>query len=307
MPFVWLNGEYVDESAASLSLRDTGLLHGAGVFTTMRGYGARAFALDRHLRRLRDSCEALFIPLHHKDEALAEATAELMRRNELSDARLRLTVTRGAAKQDPLHGLHLSPNVFLTAAPLEPYPAEYYERGLSVILLDEQKLNPYDLAAGHKTLNYFSRLAALREANRRGAGEALWFNVHNYLESGSITNVFVVKDGVVITPPTPSDLQDPTIGPTVPYPKSATLPGVTRSVVRDLAREARIETRAGPVDVNQLLGADEVFLTNSVMGVMPVCRLERKAVGNDRPGEVTRTLAGMYADMVAKGPGAGSD
>jgi len=83
--------------------------------------------------------------------------------------------------------------VFLTAAPIEPYPAEFYQRGLTAIVLDEQKLNPYDLQAGHKTLNYLSRLAALREANRRGAGEALWFNVHNYLQSGSISNVFIVK------------------------------------------------------------------------------------------------------------------
>jgi branched-subunit amino acid aminotransferase/4-amino-4-deoxychorismate lyase len=219
MSSVWLNGEFLDEAAAAVSIRDTGLLHGAGVFTTMRAYGGRVFQLHRHLRRLRDSCEALFVPLQCKDDVLAGAAGELLRRNELSDARLRLTVTRGAARQDPLHGLRLEPNVFLTAAELEPYPAEYYERGLTVVLLDEQKLNPYDLAAGHKTLNYFSRLAALREANRRGAGEALWFSVHNYLESGSITNVFVVKDGRVTTPPTPADLHDSAVASNVPPEK----------------------------------------------------------------------------------------
>jgi branched-chain amino acid aminotransferase len=303
MSFAWVNGEFFDEASASVSLRDTGLLHGAGVFTTMRGYGGRVFQLDRHLRRLRDSCEALFIPLQYKDEALRSATEELLRRNELSDARLRLTVTRGSARQDPLHGLRLEPNVFLTAAALDPYPAEYYERGLTVILLDEQKLNPYDLAAGHKTLNYFSRLAALREANRRGAGEALWFNVHNYLESGSITNVLLVKDGVLVTPPTPADLHDSTVASKVPYPKSCVLPGVTRAVVLDLAREAGIETRLASIDVNQLLAADEVLLTNSIMGVMPVCRLERKAVGNDRPGEVTLRLMEAYAALAQRDPG----
>jgi branched-chain amino acid aminotransferase len=298
MSFVWLNGEFVDESAASVPLRDTGLLHGAGVFTTMRSYNGRVFQLDRHLRRLRDSCDALFIPLQYKDDALASAADELLRRNELADARLRLTVTRGTAQQDPLHGLRLQPTVFLTAAELEPYPAEYYERGLTVVLLDEQKLNPYDLAAGHKMLNYFSRLAALREANRRGAGEALWFNVHNYLESGSITNVFIVKDGVLLTPPTPADLQNSAIAPTVAYPRSATLPGVTRAVVMDLAREAGIEARPASIDVSQLLAADEAFLTNSIMGVMPVCRLERKAIGNEKPGPITRRLAEAYASAV---------
>jgi branched-chain amino acid aminotransferase len=298
MSFAWVNGQFVDEASASVSIRDTGLLHGAGVFTTMRGYAGRVFRLDRHLRRLRDSCEALFIPLQFKDDALAEATVELMRRNELSDARLRLTVTRGAARQDPLHGLRLEPNVLLTASALEPYPAEYYERGLTVVLLDEQKLNPYDLAAGHKTLNYYSRLAALREANRRGAGEALWFDVHNYLESGSITNVFVVKDGVLVTPPTPADLHDSNVASKVPYPKSCVLPGVTRSVVLDLAREAGVEARIGAIDVNQLLAADEVFLTNSIMGVMPVCRLERKAIGDEKPGPLTRRFMEAFAASV---------
>src|SRR5688500_9956771 len=202
MPTVWLNGAFVDEAEASVSLRDTGLLHAAGVFTTMRANGGRVFRLDRHLQRLRASCEALFIPLlppcHApstpllpKDEALAAAGDELLKRHHLTDARLPLTVTRGMAEQDPIHGLRLTPTVFLTAAALEPYPAEYYAKGLTVILLDDQKLNPYDVQAGHKTLNYVSRLAALRSANQRGAGEALWFNVHNYLQGGSISNVFL--------------------------------------------------------------------------------------------------------------------
>jgi branched-chain amino acid aminotransferase len=302
MPTVWINARFEDESTASVSLRDAGLLHGAGVFTTMRSYGGKVFRLDRHLRRLRESCEALFIPLQYKDDVLTGAADELLRRDGLSDARLRLTVTRGASTPDPLHGNRLEPTAFLTAAPLEPYPREYYERGLTAVLLDEQKLNPYDLQAGHKTLNYFSRLAALREANRRGAGEALWFNVHNYLQSGSISNVFLVKDGVLLTPPTPQELrEDKSVAAAVPYPKSNVLPGVTRSVVIELAERAGITFRPQAIDVNQLLDADELFLTNSIMGVMPVCRLERHAIGADKPGEVTTKLAAAYAQLVSAG------
>jgi branched-chain amino acid aminotransferase len=302
MPTVWINARFEDESTASVSLRDAGLLHGAGVFTTMRSYGGKVFRLDRHLRRLRESCEALFIPLQYKDDVLARAADELLSRDGLSDARLRLTVTRGASTPDPLHGNRLEPTAFLTAAPLEPYPREYYERGLTAVLLDEQKLNPYDLQAGHKTLNYFSRLAALREANRRGAGEALWFNVHNYLQSGSISNVFLVKDGVLLTPPTPQELrEDKSVAAAVPYPKSNVLPGVTRSVVIELAERAGITFRPQAIDVDHLLAADEIFLTNSIMGVMPVCRLERHAIGADKPGEVTTKLAAAYAQLVSAG------
>lgn len=298
MPSAWLNNTFIDEADASVSIRDTGLLHAAGVFTTMRSYAGRVFRIADHLKRLRDSCEALFIPLQYSDEVLTAAAQELLRRNELADARLRLTATRGDARQDPLHGTHFQPNVFLTAAAIEPYPPDFYDKGLTVILLDEQKLNPYDLQAGHKTLNYFSRLAALREASRRGAGEALWFNVHNYLQSGCISNVFIVKNGVLTTPPTNLELRDSAVAQATAYPKSAVLPGVIRGAIIEHAAEAGIELRRASIEVSQLLDADEVFLTNSIMQVMPVCRIERKPIGQDKPGPLTIRLANALADEI---------
>jgi branched-chain amino acid aminotransferase len=298
MPQVWLNGNLIDDAEASVSLRDTGLLHAAGVFTTMRSSAGRVFRVEQHLKRLRGSCEALFIPLTFDDATLVIAIEQLLQRNSLSDARLRLTVTRGHATQDPLHGLRLEPTIFLTATESEQYPLEYYEKGMTVVLLDEQKLNPYDIQAGHKTLNYFSRLAALREANRRGAGEALWFNVHNYLQSGSISNVFIVKNNVVMTPPTPAQMLEAAVRETVPYAKSNVLPGIMRQAVLDAASDAKIEVKFSPLTVSDLLDADEVFLTNSIMQVMPVCRIERKAIGNDRPGPVTQDLSRRISEMV---------
>ncbi|HMB95988.1 MAG TPA: aminotransferase class IV [Tepidisphaeraceae bacterium] len=299
MSSVWINGNFIDESQASISIRDAGLLHAAGVFTTMRSYSGKVFRLDQHLKRLRDSCEALFIPLTYKDDALTSAVAEILSRNHISDGRLRLSVTRGQAINDPIHGLRLEPNIFLTAAELEPYPADFYQRGMTVILLDEQKLNPYDIQAGHKTLNYFSRLAALREANRRGAGEALWFNVHNYLQSGSISNVFVVKAGKLLTPPTPQEMLEPAVRDATPYPKSAVLPGITRAAIIELAREAKIEINPTAIDVNLLLDADEIFLSNSIMQIMPVCRIERRAIGNDQPGPITLDLSQRLTKLIA--------
>lgn len=297
MPDVWINGEFADEERASVSLRDTGLLHGAGVFTTMRADAGKVFRLDRHLARLRTSCEALFIPLQFNDATLTAAANDLLARNELADARMRITVTRGSAVHDPVHGLRLEPAVFITATALEPYPQEYYEKGLTVVLLDEQKLNPYDLQAGHKTLNYLSRLSALREANRRGAGEALWFNVHNYLQSGSISNVFLVKDGKLITPPTQEDLHDESVRRQTAYPRSNVLPGVARGAVIDLAREAGIDVTFRGINVDLLFEAEEVFVTNSIMQVMPVCRLERHAVGDERPGPVTVRLMRAFGEL----------
>jgi branched-chain amino acid aminotransferase len=299
MAFVWLNGNFIEEDAAHISLRDTGLLHAAGLFSTFRAHNGKVFRLQDHLHRLRRSCEALFIPLMHKDETLTAAATELLRRNNLSDARMRLTVTRGSAQQDPLHGLRLSPTTFLTATNFESYPSEYYEKGMTVIALDDQKLNPYDIQAGHKTLNYFSRLTALRDATQRGAGEALWFNVHNYLQSGSISNIFIIKNGTLITAPTRDDLLDPAIAEKCPYPKSATLPGVTRQVIFEIAAAEKIPLQRAAINITQLLDADEAFLTNSIMGVMPVARIERKAIGSDKPGPLTRRLAEIYQQKLS--------
>src|SRR5579862_9501403 len=145
MSDAWLNGNFVSEAEATVSVRDTGLLHAAGVFTTMRADNGRVFYLDRHLVRLRQSCDALFIPLQYSDKQLLDAVGQLLQRLNLADARLRLTITRGSARHDPTHGLRLEPTVFITAMQLDPYPEEYYLRGMTVVTLDEQKLNPYDI------------------------------------------------------------------------------------------------------------------------------------------------------------------
>jgi branched-chain amino acid aminotransferase len=298
MPEVWLNHQFVDEEVASVSLRDAGLLHGAGIFTTVRARNGKIFRLDRHLARLRDSADALFVPLKYTDAVFEQAAVELLARNHLTDARLRLTATRGVVSQDPLHGMMVEPNVFLTAAPFNPYPAEYYQKGLTVILIDEQKLNPYDLQAGHKTLDYFSRLSALRAANTRNAGEALLFNVHNYLQSGSISNVFLVEDGKLITPPTAQEMRQPALARLVPYSRSNVLPGITRAAVMELAPAAGLEVQTLPVNVSRLLEANEIFLTNSIMGIMPVVQIEKKTIGEGRPGPVTLDLGRRLTQLI---------
>ena len=173
---------------------------------------------------------------------------------------------------------------------------------MTVIVLDEQKLNPYDTQAGHKTLNYFSRLGALRAANPRGAGEALWFNVHNYLQSGSISNVFIVKSGRLITPPTPREMQD------ARNSRRNAVSQKQRSARRDTCarsssscdEESEIELHLAAIDIDRLLDADEVFITNSIMGVMPVCRIEEKVIGDEKPGPITTRLATRYQSGVGQ-------
>jgi branched-chain amino acid aminotransferase len=297
MPYAWLNGAICDIDDARISVLDTGLQHGAGVFTTMRARASGVVRLSQHLARVRASCDELSIPLMPTDNELTDAVEELLLENSIKDARVRLTVTRGHQVDDPAGGLVLTPSIFITAVAVEKYPTELYDRGMTVAVCDTQKANPYDFQAGHKTLNYVSRFAALREAQARSCNESLWFNVHNFLQSGSISNVFLIKDGALLTPATNADLQEEAIKQAVPYPRSNVLPGITRAAVLEIAAREGIDVKRGAFTIGDVLGADEVFLTNSIMSVMPVTRIERKAVGSEKPGPITRKLMGWLEEL----------
>jgi len=280
MEFVYLNGRLVDSAQAHVSVHDAGLLHGVGLFETMRSYGGRTFRLAEHLDRLYRSAGQLGIRIRHGSGQLGEWVAALLEANDLQDARLRLTVTRGNVQRaDPDD--EPSSEVFLTAGPMTPYPPEYYRRGMTVMVSD-YKANPAEPTAGHKTLNYFSRLLMLQEAQKKQAGEALWFTPANRLASGCVSNVFVVRGGVLLTPPA----------------EKPVLPGITRRTVLDLARDQGIVGEQRWLTIQELLGADEVFLTNSIMELMPVCRIERHAVGQDKPGPVYTKLHEAYRQLV---------
>lgn len=289
----WINGNFVDEDRAGVSIRDAGLLHGAGAFTTMRAYAGKVFRLDDHLQRLRNTCQAILIPIVESDETLRSAIRDLIQVNQLSGARLRITATRGGITQ-----VQPKPNLFITASPLQAYPQQFYEQGMTVLAYDQQKANPYDIAAGHKTLNYFPRLTAMRDAATRQAGEALWFNVHNYLQSGSISNVFLVQEGKLLTPPTQQELEDEDIRKLTPYPRSNVLPGIARKAVLQIAKREGISIQIGGLTINELVRADECFLTNSIMEVMPVCRIENQTLGDGKPGDLTRRIAMLYRNTV---------
>ena len=283
---VFLNGGFTDADQARISVWDGGWLHGAGLFETMRAYHGRVFRLDAHLDRLMASAEKLLFPLERPDLPLTSDFDGLLSRNELSEARLRLTVSAG-----PMIGLesgegntnHGRPKltVCATASPLTLYPPELFAKGMTVAI-SSYKVSPDDPVAGHKCTCYLPRLLALREARARRCGEALWFTTNNRLSEGSISNVFVVGGGKLATPP----LDTPV------------LPGITRAAIIELAAAAGIEVEQKPLTINDLLDADEVFLTNSIMEVMPVCQVEKREIGAGKPGPLTKRLAGEYGTVV---------
>jgi branched-chain amino acid aminotransferase len=289
--FVHLNGQLLPYDDARIAPADAGILHGAGLFETLRAKNGKIFRLRRHLQRLANSAHALNIPFALSETELAEITADLLEANGLADARLRLTITRGDLHDATADNPTPPVTLLLTAAEFLPYPPALYEKGMTVII-SRHKQNPESPLTGHKTTSYFDRLLALREAQELKAGEALWFTPHtNLLAEGSISNIFLVtNDGILATPPL-----------TLPdkINQRLCLPGITRQLTLELATSAGILPHERPLTINDLLVAKEVFLTNAIMGLMPVTHIEKHTVADGIPGPLTQQLRTAYEQAIA--------
>jgi len=277
---VWHNGEFKPRADAQIAVDDGGWLHGAGLFETMRAENGRVFGLDAHLHRLRSSAQELIRPIDLSELPSKEAFEELLTRNNMPVARVRITVSAGSMLENrpddkpPM-------TVVATASPLGAPPAQAYTQGIQVIIT-EHRVSPSDPIAPHKTIAYLPRLIGLREAHRAKCMEALWFTTGRHLAEGSITNVFVVKDGGLKTPP---------LGTPV-------LPGITRAAVLDLARVEKIEATECPLSIDDLLDADEVFLTNVIMLIVPVVRVEKHDIADGRVGPIAPQLHDALKKMI---------
>lgn len=279
---VYLNGKLVDADAATVTVFDTGIQHGVGLFETLRSYRGSVFRLREHVERLKRSASYLGMVVEEKEDLYAGAVDELLKANGLSDARLRITVTCGSARVGIHRGAQAPPTTLITCGPLAAAD-EVYERGVGVLLSD-CRLSPTDPVARHKTISFLPRLLALRTAQRANLADALWFTTDGYLADGSTSNVFLLKDDRLLTP----SLELPV------------MPGITRAVVLEIARDMQIPVIEGAFSLQDLLGASEVFLTNTVMEIVPVVAIEKHVVGPGSPGTVTRTFLQKYRRTVRK-------
>jgi branched-chain amino acid aminotransferase len=277
--WVSLNGCLMPANRAQVSVFDSGLMQGVGLFETMRAYNGRVFRLDRHLDRLLHSARTLGWAVLPNPEELRENVEQVVGATEHEDTRVRLTVTTGTLHPSARETPELT--VIAAASAGAQYPAECYTKGVTV-LVPGYRQGGGDPTAGHKTTSYFSRLASLREAHAGGTFEALWLSYDNHVAEGAISNVFAVRNERVLTPPTDTPV----------------LPGITRATVIELAIALGIPVREQAVTLPELVEADEVFLTNSLMEVIPVVRVERQAIGNEKPGETTAQLHQAYGELV---------
>ena len=277
---VCIDGELVSSEDARVSVFDSGFTQGIGLFETMRSYDGVVFRMERHLDRLRESAQILgWAVLPTIGQMWVAATKVVSALPGAETARVRLTVTTGSLRE--VAGDEPKLTVVATAAAGGDYPAEFYVKGVSVAI-SKYRQSRRDPTAGHKTTSYFARLAALREAHAAGAFEALWFTDDNMLAEGSISSVFIVQGERLLTPP----LETPI------------LPGITRAAVIDLALASNIPISEQELTIDDLLSAHEVFLTNSMMEIMPVVLIDRDKVGSGEPGEVADKLLRAYRKLV---------
>lgn len=278
MKKVFLNDKLVDIDKACISVTDSGFLYGAGLFETMRSYNGVVFSLKDHLDRLFFSAAALSVNNTYDRKFITEAIYKVLRANKLTDARLRLTLTGGpmAADQEQRRA-----TLLITATKLQPYPPEYYKNGVLVVLCPFRQ-NTAEPIYGHKTINYLSRMIALDFAHRKKAAEALWFTVDNRLAEGCISNVFLVKDSALYTPPI----------------ETPVLAGVARKTVCQIALNNSTKLVEKDLSIDDLLAADEIFLTNVIMQIMPISGVEKHTVGNGKPGPLTKKLQKKFDEFI---------
>ncbi|MFW6033169.1 MAG: aminotransferase class IV [Phycisphaeraceae bacterium] len=290
---VFLNGKMLPPDEAKISFDDAGLQHAVGLFETMNACHGRVFRLRQHLQRLASSAAELGLVRKLELDPLAEAVENVIRHNRIDRARIRLTLTAGSlsllSEGSPAHA---QPTLLIVPTEPTAYAPAYFEDGITV-LVAPPGANPFDQLAGHKTLSYWGRLRTLRQAAAAGAGEAIWLNVSNHLASGAVSNLFLVEDGELITPFARGEEAEGAL----PAP---VLPGITRAAVIELAEAMGVTVHKRMLSVADLLDADEAFLTNSSWLVLPVSKVEQKALGAGKAGPVTRELRRKLLATVEK-------
>ena len=276
--WIFLNDGFVRKEDAMVSVFDHGFLYGDGVYETLRAYDGRLFRLRQHLARLRRSASLIGLEIPIVEQDLIAVLQEAMTRNNLTDAYLRITVSRGEGNIGLDPRLCPRPTVVLISLPLQPYPIELFNTGVSLAIVNVRRNLATALPPMIKSLNFLNNILAKQEASRAGAFDGLMLNAEGHITECTTSNMFFVKDGCVHTPSAACGILD----------------GITREIVLSLAREQKFPTEEGCYLPDALLVADECFLTNTTMEIMPVRDIDKRPIGNENRGPVTGRLRELF-------------
>ena len=278
---IYIDGEFLPKAEAKVSVFDHGLLYGDGVFEGIRSYNGRVFKLDEHLERLYDSAKSIMLEIPISIETMEETVLETLRRNNLREAYIRLIITRGVGDLGLDPDKCPKPSIIIIADKIVLYPQKYYEDGLEIITASVRRNYAEAINPRIKSLNYLNNILAKIEGKQAGTEEVLMLNAEGYVVECTGDNIFWIKNGTLVTPPVHMGI----------------LEGVTRNSVIDLAREAGIRVEERVFTRHDLYIADECFLTGTAAEVIPVVKIDRRAIGDGQPGKVTQRLIAAFRQL----------
>ena len=289
---VYLNGRFVSDKKATISIFDRGFLYGDGVYETLRAYNGKVFLLREHLQRLNESLLGIRLPPPISLMDVGHAVRRVVRMNRHRDAAVRVIITRGPGPYGFDPRTARAPTVLVTSTPFDARSLERTRRGVTAAVVSIRRSPPSTVPPSVKSTNCLNGILARMEARELGAREGLMLTPDNWITEGSVSNVFIVHGGRVLTPAADGSI----------------LPGVTREWVMVLARSEGIPVEEDRVPLPELVSAEEVFVTSTLMEIAPVTRViynvtsrpREVPVGNGRPGPVTRRLIGLFRKSVRK-------
>ena len=271
---IWLDDRLVEKDQAKISVFDHGLLYGDGVFEGIRVYGGKIFEFTAHIKRLYESAKVIRLKIPMESDALCRAVEETVKANNISDGYIRLVVTRGVGDLGLNPVLCKKGCVIIIADNIQLYSEALYEKGLKVISGVTVRNHPLSIPPQLKSLNYLNNIFAKIEALDAGADEVIMYNHQGYVAEACADNVFIVRDGVVYTPPV----------------QAGSLDGITRALVIRMARDEGIEVIEKNLTRFDLYVSDEFFLTGTAAEVIGIVEIDGRVIGDGQPGAVTKLL-----------------
>jgi branched-chain amino acid aminotransferase len=280
--WIFLNDEFVKKEDAKISVYDHGFLYGDGIFEGIRVYSNNIFRLQEHVDRLYNSAKSILLEIPYSKEEMIRIIAQAVEKNQHENAYIRVVVSRGVGDLglDPFKCK--KPQVVIIVEPLAIFPKELYEKGLEIITVATRRNRPDVLSPKVKSLNYLNNVLVRIEAHLANVSEALMLNDQGYVAEGSADNVFIVKNGKILTPPC----------------YVGALEGVTRNVIMEIARDLGFEVKEEPFTRHDVYTAEEVFLTGTAAEVIAVVKVDGRVIGEGVPGKITNILLDEFRKRV---------
>jgi branched-chain amino acid aminotransferase len=279
--FIYINNKLVQEKEALISVFDRSYLYGEGVFETLRAYNGHVAFADLHYERLRKNCQRLNIDLPIDRHGFEKALNKTLSANNLKDAYIRVTVSPVGASFGLSKPKKMTTNFSIFCKEFKGRPKDLYEKGAKVIIVKSVP-SDHPTMADLKSTNYLNKMLARDEVVTAGADEGIFCSTEGRILEGSATNIFIVKDGRLFTPPI----------------KEGVLPGITRSVILNLAEASGLEVNEAPINMDEIKNCDEVFLTGSTAEVLPVRELVELTSKSPTPGPVTKKVMMAYKELL---------